>query len=858
MKKTTTTHTPMIQQYLGIKQQHKDTLLFYRMGDFYELFFDDAKKAANLLDLTLTARGQANGEPIAMAGVPYHAAENYIAKLIAIGESVAICEQIGDPQLAKGPVEREVVRIITPGTLTDEALLNPQQSAILASISQLKNTFGISTLELSSGRLTLMEVSDIQQLSSEVLRINPSETIICETFIQKEIFQQLKCVHKRPEWDFSLKEAKKLLVETLGCKLDSFECSHLPAGLMACGALLRYTKHTQRTSLPHIHKLIVENTKDFLQIDAHTHKNLEITINNQGTRENTLISVLDKTATPMGSRLINRWLQQPILDYSELELRHKTIAKFMHCNQFEEMHQELKKIGDVERILARIALRSARPKDLLRLRQALQTIPVVKSQINKTLNKELSLQFDDIQLHKTLCDELEKAIEDNPPQVLKDGGVIKNGYDKQLDDLRNISDNAEGFLKKLEEDEQKRTKLNTLKVGYNRVHGFYIELSRQQAQKAPDNYIRRQTLKNAERFITPELKVFEEQVLSSKEKALTREKSLYEALIETIATDLKTLQTSTQLLAKLDTLVCFAERAYNLNYHAPELNKTPGINITAGRHSVVENVQDENFIANDCKLNTQTQMMLITGPNMGGKSTYMRQVAIIVLLAHVGSFVPAKSAQIGQIDRIFTRIGANDNLAKGQSTFMVEMVETANILHYATKNSLVIMDEIGRGTSTFDGLSLAWACAFALSQKIQALCLFSSHYFELTEWSKKFKNIKNVHLEAKNHNDKLIFLHKVEDGPVNQSYGLQVARLAGVPLNVIKYAQTTLERLESQKLNTNNKPLIEKSRSVFLKENKLINTLKQLNPDEMAPKHALEAIYKLKELLEAQSEEVAV
>ena len=848
-------HTPMIQQYLKIKAEHSATLLFYRMGDFYELFFDDAQKAADLLDITLTQRGQSNGNPILMAGVPYHAADNYIAKLLQLGESVAICEQIGDPAKAKGPVEREVVRIITPGTLTDEALLKPEQSAIIASCCEHKNHYGLSTLELSSGRLTVSELDSLDDLSGELNRIQPSETIVIETFSDKSILANLPCLHKRPEWDFDLTQSRRLLKEILQCKdLSAFECDDLTIGLMACGALLRYAQHTQRKHLPHIHKIEREQPQQFLRLDAHTQRNLELCLNLQGGREHTLLSVLDKTATPMGSRLLARWLQQPIVDLQIIRWRQSCISQFLLQERYSELKPELKQLGDMERILARIALKSAKPKDCLRLGQALACIPSIKAKTIQYLGKAAT-PFTHIKTHEELANMLSQAIVDNPPQVLKDGGVFKNGYHKELDEYRKLSEHADNFLQELEAKEQKRTGLSTLKVGYNRVHGFYIELSRQQADKAPSDYIRRQTLKNTERYITPELKIHEEKVLSSQEKAIALEKELYDQLLNTLVQHINTLQASCQALTMVDVLVNLAERADTLNYEIPELRREAGIHITKGRHPVVEQIQAEPFMNNDCKLPPKQNMLLITGPNMGGKSTYMRQVALITLMAHIGSFVPAQQAIIGKTDRIFTRIGAQDNLAKGQSTFMVEMTETANILHYATPNSLVIMDEIGRGTSTYDGVSLAWACALALSQNIQALTLFSTHYFELTEWANTYPNIRNMHMAAKEHQDKLVFLHQIAEGPVNQSYGLQVARLAGVPKSVIQLAQKTLQQLQAP-TQTKAAPQVPIETKTVL-PHALLKALDELDPDELSPKMALKALYDLKAAAKAQAEAAA-
>lgn len=838
------TYSPMIQQFLRIKAEHPHQLLFYRMGDFYELFFDDAKKAAELLDITLTARGQAGDQPIPMAGVPYHAADNYLAKLLQAGESVAICEQIGDPGLCKGPVERQVVRVLTPGTLTDEALLDARKATLLVAVEYQKHrgkgSFGIASLELSSGRLVLQEVSSLFALQSELQRLDPAELLLCETFEFPEILKTFPIIRKRPAWDFDTPTATRQLCAQFNVhNLDAFECSHLGAAISAAGCLLRYTQETQRTALLHLHRLWVEKETDNIQIDQHTRRNLELTQNLQGTRENTLLAILDHTSTPMGSRLLARWLQQPLRDHDRIMARQQVISTFYNSEQAETLSTFLKPLGDLERILARVGLQTARPRDLAKLREALKVIPSLKTRLKKigALPEKKLAALDP---HVPVFTLLNQALVEHPPVTIRDGGVIAPRFDENLDDLRNLNESAEGFMHALEEKEQAKTKLSTLKVGYNRIHGFYIELSRQQANQAPPEYLRRQTLKNVERYITPELKRFEEKVLSSKELSLAREKILYEKILHDLLQDLKTLQATAAIVAEIDVLLNLANRAKILHYHCPTLTDHPEIIITQGRHPVVEAVISAPFIPNDLHLSRETNLLMITGPNMGGKSTYMRQVALIVLLAHIGSFVPAKSAQIGPIDRIFTRIGASDDLAKSQSTFMVEMTETANILHNATQNSLVIIDEIGRGTSTFDGLSLAWACAFELCEKIRAFTLFSTHYFELTRLADTLKNAQNIHLDAKEHGEELTFLHTVESGPANKSYGLQVAKLAGIPEAVLLHAQQTLVGLEEK-------------RATLSPPTDLVSYIQALKPDEYTPKQAIEALYHLKTLLQLQS-----
>lgn len=789
----------MMQQYWRIKNEHPHQLLFYRMGDFYELFYDDAKKAAELLDITLTARGQSGGEPIPMAGVPFHAAESYLAKLLQAGESVVICEQTGDPNTSKGPVEREVVRILTPGTVTDEALLDAHQDNWVASIYPHQSLFGLAYLDLSRGRFLVEECQNLETLQQACDRLQPKEIIVPDNWPLSETFAKSYCCRFRPQWDFDKNAAARLLCQQFKTQsLAAFEIGDKPVAITAAGALWRYIQETQRTVIPHVHQIQVVHPSNHLQLDQNTCRNLEITHNLQGARANTLLSLLDKTATPMGSRLLGRWLLQPLRSHQAIQKRQQTIAALIRTNSFHQAHAALKQVGDMERILARVALQSARPKDCVKLKTALKAIPVLTKLLAKTKafpEKTLAKCQD----HEAVYTLLESAIVSDPPMTIREGGVIASGYDKQLDDYRELYNHADAFMQKLEQKELKRTGLSSLKVGFNRVHGFYIEISRQQATKAPADYIRRQTLKNAERFITPELKQYEEKVLTSQEKALQCEKALYADLLKQLLNHLIDMQETANQIAKIDVLNTLAERAVTLDYHCPHLSDEKILQITESRHPVVERLTDNPFIPNDVHLHSTVSMSLITGPNMGGKSTYMRQIALIVLMAHVGSFVPAKEAIIGPIDRIFTRIGAHDNLAQGQSTFMVEMSETATILHQATENSLVIMDEIGRGTSTYDGLALAWACAQTLSDTIKAFTLFSTHYFELTQLADMTDNMQNVHMDAKELHDSLIFLYKVEKGPANKSYGLQVAQLAGLPQKTLAIAKQKLQQLETQK-----------------------------------------------------------
>jgi len=857
-------HTPMMQQFLRLKAQHPDDLLFYRMGDFYELFFDDARKASKILDITLTSRGKTDGKDIPMCGIPFHAADRYLAKLVEAGVSVAVCEQIGDPATSKGPVERAVMRVITPGTLSDEALLNERRDSILMAITGThtgerdKGHFGLAWLDISSGRFVLSEVHSFEGMLAEIERVRPAELLLNDSVQALEALETRQGARRRPLWEFDLESSRRALAQHFGTKdLQGFGCETLTVALEAAGCLFAYACETQRSQLPHVQTLQLEQPNDALLLDAASRRNLELDRNLSGGTDNTLMSVLDHTATAMGGRLLSRWLHRPLRDKVTLELRQHVVAILIAEYRFEQLHPLLHEIGDIERILARVGLRSARPRDLARLRDALLALPQLHSQLTQVVNESDSPRLSALQTqignYPALGQLLNGAIIDNPPVVIREGGVIAAGYDEELDELRNLSSNAGQYLIDLEIQEKARTGLSTLKVGYNRVHGYYIEVSKGQASDMPVDYIRRQTLKNAERFITPELKQFEDKVLSANSKALSREKALYDQLLETVTEDLNPLLLSAAALAELDVLNTFAERARTLDFCQPRISDEPGIRIEQGRHPVVEQVSDSVFVANDVQLDPTRQMLIITGPNMGGKSTYMRQTALIVLLAFTGSFVPARSAQIGPIDRIFTRIGSSDDLAGGRSTFMVEMTETANILHNATPQSLVLMDEVGRGTSTFDGLSLAWASAVYIAQRLQAWTLFATHYFELTTLPEQFSTIANVHLDASEHQDGIVFLHSVKAGPANQSYGLQVAQLAGVPMPVIKQAREKLLHLERDSLAQTQGPAAKTKHAphqaeLFVEpEHPVLSELKRLNPDDLSARQALELLYKLKQ-----------
>ncbi|MET0118866.1 MAG: DNA mismatch repair protein MutS [Sedimenticola sp.] len=851
-------HTPMMQQYLRIKAEYPLMLVFYRMGDFYELFYKDAEKAARLLDITLTKRGKSAGQPIPMAGVPYHAAEGYLAKLVRQGESVAICEQVGDPATSKGPVERKVVRVVTPGTVTDEALLEERRDNLLAALLELNGHFGLATLDLSGGRFVIQQMASEEALAGELERLRPAELLLPEDYALPATAPRQGGITHRPAWHFDHDTAERLLTRQFGTRdLGGFGCADQPLAVTAAGCLLQYVEETQRSALPHIRGLSVERREDAIIIDAATRRNLELDHSLSGQPQHTLASILDRTATPMGSRLLRRWLNRPLRDIRRVRERHDAIAQLLEKHAHPALQEQLQGIGDIERILARIALKSARPRDLATLRDSLAALPQLQQQLGSLDAPLLNSLAEDAGTHPDVVDLLHRAVIENPPMLIRDGGVLAEGYDSELDELRNLSQNADQFLLDLETRERERTGIAGLKVSYNRVHGYYIEISRSQSDTVPEDYVRRQTLKGAERFITPELKKFEDQVLSARERALAREKQLYDELLESLQAFIGNLQLCADALAALDVISNFAERAERLELNAPELNEEPGIEVTDGRHPVVEQVSDNPFVANNVSFSDQRRILIITGPNMGGKSTYMRQCALIVLLAYAGSFVPASAARLGPVDRIFSRIGASDDLAGGRSTFMVEMEETANILHNATEQSLVLMDEIGRGTSTFDGLSLAWSCGVELATRIRAYTLFATHYFELTTLPEEYPGIANVHLDAVEHGDSIVFLHAVREGPANQSYGLQVAALAGVPKPIIERARLRLGELE-QSAHRHTEQQADQL-SLFAPEPAaekvtvpcaLEEAVESIDPDELTPRQALDELYRLKKLSE--------
>ena len=878
-------HTPMMQQYLRLKAQHPDMLMFYRMGDFYELFFEDAEKAARLLDITLTRRGTSGGEPVKMAGVPHHSADQYLAKLVRLGESVVICEQTGDPAIPKGPVERQVTRIITPGTVTDAALLEEKRESVIVALQVHDSTLGLAWLNLAAGKFCVMETV-LDNLAGELERLKPAEVLIPDSperlggLDGDSVFRKT-CLKRLPFWHFDFEAAARILSRQLGTyDLSGFGCEGLHASLGAAGALLEYARLTQGTSITHVTALSIESDSAYLRMDAATRRNLEISETILGDAAPTLLSLLDTCSTNMGSRLLRHWLHHPLQDRAAIQNRLEGVSWLMGeagSGPYLAVRPCLKRVGDIERITARIALESARPRDLSGLRDSLRQLPHVLAGIaeirsgdSESIRTPIALLAKQMAPDETLIALLVKALRDEPAVMLREGGVIADGFDAELDELRSIQNNCGEFLLRLEEQEKTRTGIPSLKVEYNRLHGFYIEVTHAHSDKVPSDYRRRQTLKNAERYITPELKAFEDKALSAQAHALEREKLLYGQLLETLRPYIGHLQGVAQSVAELDVLATFAERALALDYTLPSFTDETVIEIEAGRHPVVE-AQVENFIANDLRLGAYPrdetrQMLIITGPNMGGKSTYMRQAALIALLAHCGSFVPAASARFGPLDQIFTRIGASDDLAGGRSTFMVEMNEAANILHNASSQSLVLMDEVGRGTSTFDGLALALAIARYLLEKNGSYTLFATHYFELTQLAEEFPQVANVHLRAVEHEHRIVFLHAINDGPASQSYGLQVAALAGVPTPVIKTARQYLAKLEKDTIGrypqldlfldagparceTEETTETWKSGET-LAQHAVFTMLRAVIPDELSPKQALDTLYKLKDAAE--------
>ncbi len=861
MQSDLSTHTPMMRQYLRIKADHPDTLLFYRMGDFYEMFFEDARIGAERLGITLTARGKSGGEPIPMAGIPYHSADQYIAKLIAQNHSVAICEQVGDPATSKGPVERAVKRVITPGTVLEDKLLEDREDNFIAAVFRGGNKpgaggsdralYALAILDLSSGQFYGQELQGDESLLAEIARLQPAEIVFSDEqmFMESalEAVLQRTCLHSLPSWYFESARAEEALCQHFDVQnLAAFECQSFPLATCTAGAIMQYAAELKLEQLGHVHDLHFQRSDEFLHLDQISRLNLEIERSINGSTSHTLIAHLDRCVTSMGARQLRRWLASPIRDRQALKDRHEIQNELVQNALIDALQAGLKPVGDMQRVVSRISTGHARPHDLLRLRTALATIPLLLG-LPGDSSPLLRCRLSKIDAFEALFETLLAAIKDEPAAVLRDGGVIKDGYDVELDEYRHLQRNSNEFLRELEAREKQSTGVETLRVRYNRVHGYFIEMPRSRSDTVPEHYIRRQTLKNAERFITEELKGFEDRVLSANEQALAREKALYQQVMEQILPQCISLLNTAQILAELDVLANFAERALSLKLVQPELSDGTTINIEKGRHLVVEQSLEHRFIANDSVFDAQHRMQIITGPNMGGKSTYMRQTALIVLLAHTGCFVPATRAQIGAVDRIFTRIGAADDLAGGRSTFMVEMTEMAHILRHATASSLVLVDEIGRGTSTFDGLALAWACASALAERTQSFTLFSTHYFELTTLADAVAGVENKHLDATEHQQRIVFLYHLKAGPASKSYGIQVAKLAGLPASVTRLAQAKLKTLEAAQPASGQTeiPFVVPEPAEPSLNPALINRMEEIDPDQLSPKQAHDLLYEL-------------
>lgn len=853
-----TKQTLSMQQYLAIKSQYPERLLLYQVGDFYELFHEDAKKASQLLNITLTSRNRSDENPVPMAGVPIHSAESYIAKLVKLGQSIVICDQIGDTKTTKGLVKREITRVITPGTLTEETLLQERKECLLVSIYHDQNIYGIATLELSSGQFVLSECNSKTVLDSELERLRPSEILLAEDQRPIAIDRQTTA---RPSWHFDYSNCYSELCKQMQThSLAGFGCQNMPQAICAAGAALYYLKETQKSALPHLTKLSVEEAHDYIGIDAESRKYLEIDASLSGHNEQTLVHVYNQTSSTMGSRRLRRWLGQPLRSHQRINNRLDAIAWLLDYGDIPAIVQLLSKISDLERITARLALLTARPRDLLGIRETLAVLPTIQNLLkanDSNLLQKINTQLD---VDQNIVEKLATAITDNPPATIRDGGVIKAGFDKKLDELRDLSRNADQYILNLETEEKKRSQITNLRIAYNKIHGYYIELPRAQSAHVPADYQRVQTLKHVERFTIAALREFQGRILTAQTQALAHEKLIYRELLESFLPQLEQLKNCANALATLDVLVGLARCAQLHRCCRPQFSDQIGIKMTNARHPITEQIMSEKFIPNDLWLDEKRQLLIITGPNMGGKSTYMRQTALIVLLAHIGAYVPAEKIIIGPIDRIFTRIGASDDISSGRSTFMVEMTETANILNNATQQSLVLIDEIGRGTSTFDGMSLAWSCAAHLAEINHSLTLFATHYFELTSLAEQFNVIHNAHLDAMEHKDKIVFLYQVKEGPASKSYGLQVARLAGIPQYAITLAKQKLQELEMQETQNSASQQIALDLSTFednqnedkqntLANKQIIELLSEINPDSLTPRSALEKLYELKRQL---------
>jgi DNA mismatch repair protein MutS len=859
--------TPMLRQYLGIKNEYPDAILFFRMGDFYEMFFDDARTASKILGITLTARGTYNGEKVPMCGIPHHAFRNYIGRLVNSGRKVAVCEQVEDPKESKGVVKREVVRLVTPGSVVDEGDMDDKTNLYMAAISEGDERYGLAHADLSTGEFRVTEVESFSELLEELGRIDPAELLIPENDNlagRKDLSNYRVEILGRHSFD--PQKAEGLLKEQLGVRsLTGFGCQDMPEGIIAAGALVHYFRDTQKGPPEHIKEIVSYRIGDYMFLDESTCAHLELlkTMRRQSVK-GSLFQIIDRTVTPMGSRLLKKWIAYPLINLDKIRERLGAVSSLKDSLMLrEEIREELKEIYDLERLNGRIALGRANARDLLALKRSIKRIPCIKNALSgstSTLLSKIAVKLDSLQDIVLLID---KSIYDDPPVSVKEGGIIKDGYDDKLDRLISLSRDGKSWIADFAASEQKRTKISSLKVGFNRVFGYYIEISRANLHLVPPDYVRKQTLVNGERYITEDLKNMEEQVLGAEEKRVVLEFEIFDRIRKKIALENQRIKQTANLISRIDVIHGLAETAGMNDYICPEVNDGTGIEIVDGRHPVIEQtVKDEDFVPNDiCLDSKEQQLLIITGPNMAGKSTILRQTGLCVLMAQMGSFIPASSAVIGIVDRIFTRVGASDDLAKGQSTFMVEMNETANILRHATPKSLVILDEIGRGTSTYDGLSIAWAVAEALHDRggKGVRTLFATHYHELTELVATKQRVKNFNIAVREWNDRIIFLRKIVPGGTSRSYGIQVARIAGLPGNVLKRAKEILDNLESAELDEVGQPRLahtfpEKKQGDVVQlglfgsqDQKLRAWIRDMDISKMTPLDALVELNKLKE-----------
>lgn len=867
-------NTPMMRQYLEIKSEYPDAILFFRLGDFYEMFHEDAVTASRVLGLTLTSRNKGAAEQVPLCGIPYHSSQGYIARLVGNGFKVAVCEQVEDPRAVKGIVKRQVTEVVTPGLVVDTDTLQPKENNFLMALCQADEDLGVAFVDITTGDFRVTQCRDLDELGSEVLSIAPREVLIADDETGQALHAALReqlegrLVNPLPGWVYEYDRARGLLLDFFQVKsLDGFGCESLPAAVRAAGAVLHYLEESRKGGLDHIRTPATYLTQDYLILDAATRRNLELTgTMAEGRKKGSLLGVLDRTVTAMGGRKLRHWISYPLASVSRIQARHAALAELVEKSLLRaDLHEALDGVYDLERLAGKISMANANAKDLIALRASVARLPGMLEQLGSldaALLNELATRIDPLD---DVSELIGRAIVDEPPFVLREGGLIRDGYNEELDELRTISRDGKGWIARLEQQERERTGIGSLKVRFNKVFGYYIEVTRTHLARVPEDYERKQTLVNAERFITPALKEYESKVLGAEERTVTLEYDLFQQVRQQVALQGRRLQETADALAALDVLLALATVAHDGNYVRPEVDESTVLTIEEGRHPVIERMSlEERFVPNDAILDTrENQLLIITGPNMAGKSTYMRQVALITLMAHMGSFVPARQAHIGLVDRIFTRVGASDNLASGHSTFMVEMTETANILNHATQRSLIVLDEIGRGTSTFDGVSIAWAVAEYLhdNTRVAAKTLFATHYHELAELARTRDRVQNWNIAVKEWNDQIIFLRRIVKGSASHSYGIQVARLAGIPLQVIDRAKEVLHNLEAGELALEEPPPLARKRgqkrpaespqlSLFAAgPDPLREKLQEIDVSVLTPLEALNVLDGLKKLL---------